>query len=446
MTSKFASPKKFAAALLCSTAVCPVLAQTVDIPRPPSRSSVDERGVDAASGALLINDPQLSIGTSDTGLSYTRFWPGNNGWRNNYVISMKIDSTSHRTVTIGDSSTGFTLSGGVYVSDKGDGATLAPNPSPSTGWTYVAPDGTSIDFSGTAVDTSGNPVSAVYYDSHTHYIANWIKKPTGQKIALHYESANWLYMYNGDIVGENLVRLQSVTNSNGFQIKYNYADNSLAGHGGLSDPTAGPNWVRITNVTAINNGIDYCDPLADTCNGLTQSWPSVSYSTAVSGTNTIESVTDEVGRVTQYITDNATGSTHKLIGMRRPSSPSADSVTYGYDANGRISSVAVAGVGTWNYNFSLSGTTLTASITTPSIPTPRTIVSDATILQPTSITDENGYTSSFTYYYPDGHLKKEVHPEGNFLTYTYDSRGNLLCPNQLRLSIYAFAQSDHDLA
>jgi len=138
-------------------------------------------------------------------------------------------------------------------------------------------------------------------------------------------------------------------------------------------------------------------------------------------------VTDEVGRVTRYITDNATGSTHKLIGMRRPSSPSTDSVTYGYDANGRISSVAVAGVGTWGYTFTAGTGTLSVDITTPSLPVAnyRTVVSDTSILQPTSITDENRYTSTFTYY-PNGHLKTAAYPEGNFLTYSYDSRGNLL--------------------
>jgi len=417
MKSKFATPKKLSAALLCSVAFQPLAAQSITLPPSPIRSSVDERGVDAATGGVQMSDPQLSIGTPTNGLVHTRYWPGNSGWRHSYMISAKADSSSHVTVTIGGSSTGFTLSGGVYSSDQGDGSTLVDNGASS--YTYTGRDGTTIYFDKTLAASNAS------YGGAVSAVGTVITPPTGLKTYLTYKLSN--YAIQIPPFGTGLIpvlRLQSVTTSTGFQLKYSYATDTLTS-------TTVDDWVRISNVKAINNAIDYCDPTADSCTGLTQTWPYVSYSIAPAGTGTIETVTSLVStsptvttRSKYYITDAAGGS-GKLTGIRRPSSPSADNVTYGYDANSRVNSVAVAGVGTWAYNFSLSGTTLTGSITTPSIPTPRYIYSDTTVLQPTQITDENGYTSTFTYD-SNGRLKTAVHPEGNFLTYSYDSRGNLL--------------------
>jgi len=393
------------------------LAQTVDIPVPPPRSSIDERGVNLTNGGVEISDPQLSIGTSNNGLTHTRYWPGNNGWRHGYMLSIIVNSATQRTVTIGQSSTKFTLSGGVYVSDKADGATLAQDPSPATTWTYTAPDGTSIKFSPVAYGPSGVG-SASYYGS-VNYVGWIITEPNGLKTTLHHKVQSYDRVQGGITFTFLVVRLQSVVTSTGFQLKYSYANNTL------TEATV-DDWVRITNVMAINNAVDYCEPqMADSCTGLTQTWPSVSYSNATSGANIIESVTDPVGRVEKYVTETpGVGTTAKMLGIRRPSSPSTDNVTYGYDANKRVSSVAIAGVGTWTYAFTTGTGTLTGTITTPTIPISRVVVSNTTYLQPTSVTDENGITSTYTYD-ANGRLKTAVQPEGNYVTYNYDARGNL---------------------
>jgi len=417
MKSKFATPKKFSAALLCSVAFQPLAAQSITLPPAPIRSSVDERGVDAATGGVQMSDPQLSIGTASNGLVHTRYWPGNNGWRHGYMISARVDSSTHVTVTIGGSSTGFTLSGGVYSSDQGDGSSLVDNGTSS--FTYTGRDGTTIYLDKTLLENNAS------YTGAAAAVGTVITPPTGLKTYLTYKRLPYTIVVSGSNITLYVVRLQSVTTSTGFQLKYSYATNTLTS-------TTVDDWVRITNVMAINNGVDYCDPMADSCSALTQTWPNVSYSIAPAGTGTIETVTSLVTtsptvttRSKYYITD-AAGGAGKLTGIRRPSSPSADNVTYSYDTNSRINSVAVAGVGTWGYAFTAGSGTLSVNITTPSLPAPnyRTVVSDTTVLQPTSITDENRYTSTFTYD-TNGRLKTAVHPEGNFLTYTYDSRGNL---------------------
>ena len=416
MRSRLVNAKNFYAALLCSVASQPLAAQSITLPPAPLRSSVDERGVDAATGGVQMSDPQLSIGTASNGLVHTRYWPGNNGWRHGYMISAKVDSSTHVTVSIGGSSTGFTLSGGVYSSDQGDGSSLVDNGTSS--FTYTGRDGTTIYFDKTLAASNAS------YGGAVDAVGTVITPPTGLKTYLTYKRSSYqVSIPLGGFITFWVVRLQSVTTSTGFQLKYSYANNTLSA-------ATVDDWVRMGNVAAINNAVDYCDPTADTCTGFSQTWPYVSYSIAAAGSGTIETVTSLVTtsptvttRSKYYITD-AAGGAGKLTGIRRPSSPSADNVTYGYDTNSRVNSVAVAGVGTWAYNFSLSGSTLTGTITTPSIPTPRYIYSDTTVLQPTQITDENGYTSTFTYD-TNGRLKTAVHPEGNFLTYSYDSRGNL---------------------
>ena len=416
MRSRLVNAKNFYAALLCSVASQPLAAQSITLPPAPLRSSVDERGVDAATGGVQMSDPQLSIGTASNGLVHTRYWPGNNGWRHGYMISAKVDSSTHVTVSIGGSSTGFTLSGGVYSSDQGDGSSLVDNGTSS--FTYTGRDGTTIYFDKTLAASNAS------YGGAVDAVGTVITPPTGLKTYLTYKRSSYqVSIPLGGFITFWVVRLQSVTTSTGFQLKYSYANNTLSA-------ATVDDWVRMGNVAAINNAVDYCDPTADTCTGFSQTWPYVSYSIAAAGSGTIETVTSLVTtsptvttRSKYYITV-AAGGAGKLTGIRRPSSPSADNVTYGYDTNSRVNSVAVAGVGTWAYNFSLSGSTLTGTITTPSIPTPRYIYSDTTVLQPTQITDENGYTSTFTYD-TNGRLKTAVHPEGNFLTYSYDSRGNL---------------------
>jgi RHS repeat-associated protein len=380
----------------------PALAQSVDIPVPPVRSSVDERGVNLTSGGVEISDPQISIGTSSNGLVHTRYWPGKYGWRHSYMISAAADAANHVTVTIGGSSTGFTLAAGVYSSDQGDGAALTEN---ASSYTYTGTDGTTI-----YLDKTLAAANTSYYGT-VSALGTIVTPPTGLKTYLTYKRSSFTYIIFGNPTTVYVARLQSVRNSAGFQFKYSYASNSLS----IATVDA---WVSISSVMAINNAVDYCDPTADSCSGFTQTWPSVSYGVTTSGTDKIEAVTDAVSRVKRYTT-NSTG---KLIGIRRPSSGS-DNVTYAYDANSRISSVVVAGVGTWTYSFSLSSPTLTATVTTPSIPVARTIVTNTTILQPTSITDENGKTTVYTYD-GTGRLKTVTAPEGNYATYNYDGRGN----------------------
>jgi YD repeat-containing protein len=390
----------------------PVQAQAVQMPQPPVNFAVDPRGIDLSSGQPTVGFAPLSIGDATSGLQLGFFWPGSQGFRHNYMITATIDSydssnnISHVTIADGQSSSGFTLSGSAYVPDKGDGATLVYG---TTQWTFTDRNGTSIIF-----DRTNGPGFPYHQSLKGYYgdgIATTITRPNGFVIRLFYKTAT--YAYNGRITTA-VIRLQSVTTSAGYQLKFNYKSNNL------TQATA-DDWLFINQAQLINNAVDYCDPNADSCTGLTQSWPALSVSSTTSGSNTILSLTDPASRTRSFTFDGS----GKLIGARRPSS-SSDNVVYAYDGNNRVSNIAISGVGTWTYTFAPGTGTLTATVTTPTIPNNRVVVSDTNIRQPTSITDENGYTSTFTYW-PAGLLKTATGAGAgsNYTTYAYDGRGNL---------------------
>ncbi|WP_169746400.1 RHS repeat-associated core domain-containing protein [Sphingomonas changbaiensis] len=206
-----------------------------------------------------------------------------------------------------------------------------------------------------------------------------------------------------------------MNSSSGYQLKYSYAADGYT----------------ISTVTGINNGIDYCDPVANSCNGLTQSWPTVTYSTATVGSNKQESVTDALNHVTRYTTDSSS----RLVGIKRPSS-STDNVTIGYDTNGRVNSVANT-LATWTYSWSLSSGVLTG---TTNDPLSHQRVTTADTAKVVLLTDTDALSRTTTYQYDsNGRLTYIVPPEGTivggpsgtptagYTKFEYDTRGNVTC-------------------
>jgi YD repeat-containing protein len=126
---------------------------------------------------------------------------------------------------------------------------------------------------------------------------------------------------------------------------------------------------------------------------------------------------DPAGRQWQF-----SGNSGPISKIRKPGSTS-DDVTIAYDANARVSSASIVGLGTWTYSFSDTGTSRTAVVTDPMGHT-RTIVSDMTIGRPTSVTNGESKTTTYSYY-ANGLLQKVAAPEGNYTQYTYDARGNV---------------------
>lgn len=355
---------------------------------PPVRSPVDDNGVNIATGGLQMSAPQLTIGPQDAGgLSYVRHWMGN-GWRHNYFLTITTTSTT-AMVSIGGQSTSFTLSGGVYSQDQGNGAKLTAT---ASAFTYTAPDGTIIIF-----DRS---YSGSTYNGYVQGVGTQVNLPSGLKTTLTYTSTE-IYLPGDHSI--NAVTLVSVNTNSGFQLKF----------------------IGSSQVQAINNGIDYCNPAAASCTALMQTWPSVAFARSTSGSNTLETLTDALGRVTRYTT-NSSG---QLIGIKRPSS-SSDNITVTYDSNGRVSNLTRDGL-VWHYVFSLSGSTMTATVTNPA-PSGQTIQETFTAdtIKGVILTAKDA-RNRVTTYTPDasGRITKVVPPEGSassgYVAYAYDANGNV---------------------
>ena len=88
------------------------------------------------------------------------------------------------------------------------------------------------------------------------------------------------------------------------------------------------------------------------------------------------------------------------------------------------SSLSVTNRGvTTSYSRSVSGTTATMTITN-ALSQVATVVSDLNVSRPTSITDANGHTTNYQYD-TYGRLTRITAPEGNYVQYTLDARGNV---------------------
>jgi len=358
---------------------------------PPVRSMVDENGVDLTSRTFIYTSPELLIGSADgAGLSYSRTWT-NDGWRHNYVLTV-IETAGVATVSIGPESYTFSISGGLYTSLQGNGTTLT-----LSGSTY----------------TFTNRVGAVYAFTETTRDYYWrqggygtsITNPNGEVITLTYK--------NISIGGTAAIRLQSVNSSTGYQIKFGY-------------PNA--NTDVISSVVALNGSIDYCAPANDTCT-YSQLWPTVTYSSTYTSGNRTEIATDSMSYQTRYTFRTIGTGDERMVGIKPPTSATADTVFVDYTAvGGNLRSVAnstAPGAPTWTYGMSQVSTGRKVTRTDPLGHT-REVVSLAS--NGALVSDTDGESRTTTYMSDSfGRITQVTLPEGNYTHYDYDGRGNITC-------------------
>lgn len=376
----------------------PALAQSEPgLPGPPTRSFVDENGVDRITGKINFSFSDISIGDSKGNMVNSHYMSGDvfSGLVNEYDASVSIiggsmwEPQQRAKISIGGASTIFILSDGVYKPEEADGSSLVQI---GNDLKYTSRDGIVVIFN--RFDTG----IGLYL-----YRGSEIAKPDGERIVLHYKDYP-------SMTGGMGYALYSANSSLGYQFKYE-RDESIPGSIGV-----------VTKITAINNKIDYCAPTLPACTGLSQTWPSSSYSYSTvflpdySNATTTVTALDALGRTT-IVKHDFTG----LIGYRRPGSAS-DDISVTYDGNKRVSSVTSAGV-TTTYTWVLSGTVLTGTSTNPLSGT-RVTTADLTSRVLLSDRDELYRTKSYQYD-TNKRLTRVTYPEGNYEAYVYDARGNV---------------------
>lgn len=385
--------------MLCATQV---LAQPPgSVPPPPVRSSLDENGVDVTRGEFTVSQRPVSIGPAyPHGLSYT-MQNFNQGWQGS-VRSAIFQSGSTYTATVEGVSDAFTLAGGVYTPTEANGSSLTKS---GTTFTYTGRNGVVATFS---QNTGGSP----FWDAPLAR-ATSITYPDGTRVSYTYKII--AFCPGGEEGGtcpsgtHLAMRLQSVNNSHGYQLKLSYATNTLNDG---SPATSYDEWSRVTLARAINNAVEYCDPSADICS-LSGSWPNATM--ALSGSDL--TVTDSAGLATRYTSNGS----YEITGIRRPGAGS-DTTTIAYTA-GRVSSITINGV-THTYSYSTSGSELTTDVTDPNGGV-RRYVADTTLFRVLSFRDELNRTTAFDYD-ANGRVEEIIFPEGNKTTHVYDARGNVI--------------------
>jgi RHS repeat-associated protein len=376
----------------------PALAQSTASAAPP-RIQLDQNSVDLTTGAFHVTAAAISVGDpAGSGMTYSKGRGISEEF--DYWLDDLGGTPKQVRVNFGTTSKVFTLNGAVYVSDQGDGSTVTENGNST--FTYRSADGTTITF--------GQTLSFNFL-----YAPTTVQRPSGESQTYYYKSVpGFIADQSGAPTPYNAVRLQSVTNNYGYQAKFGYQSNVA-----IDVPTT-TQFLTRNSVTLINNAVDACDPNADTCSGLTQNWPKLSFSLSQSGSDTIETIVDSQSRATQ-IRSNSQG---LLTGIKKPGS-SVDDVTIAYSGN-RISSLVNSGVA-YSYTWAVSGTSqaprLTATLSDAS-GVLLTAFSDTMSNNLLSQTDALNRTTTFE---NDGYGRrtKVTFPEGNSIHYVYDANGNI---------------------
>ena len=306
--SAFARPWLAAALLVLTAPLASSALAQASLEPPSSFQSVDRFGVNLVDGTLQVSSPTITVGDpSRGGLSFTATWDSRvRGWRYSNWGYVKKELAKpdpncfafYTVVYMGGSNIFQLENCGSNNFDRIDGyGSFVKTP---TGYTYTARDGSVATYSGT---NTANIVS--------------ISKPSGEVISYAYGAGG----------------LVSVSNNLGYQLHFDYANDTLS------------------KVTALNNAVDTCTPSAATCT-YSINWPSLTF--AHPGTE--YHVTDALGRNTRVIYNSNDYVTGKITGIARPTTATGASISYTlqdiapFGDGPNVMSVS-DGAGTWTYAY-----------------------------------------------------------------------------------------------
>lgn len=377
-------------------------------PMPPEHYTLDPRGVDLVTGGFNHSTIDVVIGSPGAGgLVHARQYL--EGWRDVEVGGL-FQSGPEIVVATGMVSVTFVPNGsGGWKSKYDDGSTYE-----------VLLDGTAkvTDRDGD-VALFGNIDGGWGYTNYSYTaLVTSERSPDGTETTYHWKS---VCTDGGELPwclnDSKQSRLQSITNNRGYQLKFFYASNA-------TNPLM--DWLRVTKVVGLNMAVDYCGPTADTCPTFTENWSSMTYNYVgpLLQTNPAPaSTTDQSGRTTNYTYGN-----FRISTVRYPSATSNDTaVTYNASPDFRVSGVTDAS-GAWTYGYSTSGPTQT-TVTTGPLNQRLTVAANLTTGRATSVTQltsASPVTSRTWAYQYDADLRttRVTQPEGDYVTYAYDSRSN----------------------
>jgi RHS repeat-associated protein len=359
------------------------VAQTAD--PAPVRQSVDENGVDLYLGTLNVSRTDLSMGDAQNGMSYRRIWR-KPAWVDNYDIHL-VSTSGTITVTNGGVAESFSAaSDGSYSNAQGSASTLVKS---GGMYTYVTGDGTNYQFNTAnsyALLSSGDAARVTS-----------ITRPDGVVLSFDY-SRDTLCLQrkpgNADLCAQSKQtgRLYNITSNLGYRVGLSYASNETEFN---------------VNISAYYTLIGAT--LTNLANGASRS---ASYSNS--------GAVDMAGRAWNY---QVSGS--GITDIQRPGRSYDIHIDYGSD--GKVSAYRNAASITTHYTYSDDGPSNERRVQIQvGSNTPSQVAFDLTSHLMKRSTDENGLTTSYEHNDQFGRLTKVVAPDGNWIAYSPDSRGNIV--------------------
>lgn len=412
------------------------------VPFPPDYSAVDENGVDMVSGRTRFRVQGLEIGGADMRIGHTLVSDTNGfNWLNPIVDNFSggvgrilefgsyssCGSSSPFLAGLGGNFERFCLVDGQFQSVLENGSKLVDNQNGT--WTYTNRDGSAFLISSAFT----NPASEW---GHLGLVIEG-RFPDGKVLRIHRKKVTYFSSASG--TNKTVNRIQSVTQSDGLQVKYLYAVNTTP-----SDSTV-RGWKIPNGVIGINNAHEFCAPMADQC-ALSLPWPRANY--IWSGSNRILTITDAGGRVTRYTHDEYS----RVIGVKPPSSPSVDKFSYDYcphlpggtsecevticgGGGGNCESFTIldkvrgsirnGAVFTYEFITGIGGGNLSVYESFHPLGARMEFISQANSGIVTNATDRFGRRMEFSLDRPN-RLIETTEPDGAVISYEYDERGNIV--------------------
>lgn len=439
---------KLAVRVLCSSAlatgiVSPALGQE-SAAAPEEYRNVDEHGVDLVTGTINIAIPEGRIGPEDGGVAMVRYY-GQSGYRDNWSGDLRKVSSGGQTsviITFGGVSERFVQSGTAWVPEKANGATLVANTLAWYTFTYTAPDGTVVEYADPKAMAWASASAAIYGPSNYCNSSNAlscgiplsISRPDGVLYKLDWRVAKQCLGDGGDLPGVPdlgggldpggeiictvTYRLGDVRSNSSYAMKIKYANNadSLPRLGGGTVPPQWTWWDR-TGLKFLDLSQVSCAPLATNCDNVAGSWPTVTYGYSSAGSEHTTTISNSQEGTTTFTRGSG------QVRLRRPGATSDTMVvTRETTAPYRVTSVTQDGA-TKTYTWGTSGGN-PAVTGTDGTGASETVVTSPTTPQPGTVSSGSAQPVNYTYD-SNERLTRITYPEGNFVNFTHDVRGNV---------------------
>lgn len=436
----------------------PSVADSPHASTPPTAQSIDENGVDLISLKAVASLPAISIGSEGSGIvrgGATR----SSTFADNFYGTLNTSasgSNTYTTVTLGNASVKFLNNSGVFTPVNGGVGTFACT---GTVCTFTMLDGTQAVYDKTLTSNYNSYANGGMVTSLTKPDGEVIRmtyrvasdpNPTGVKYARSlkaaYSSLGWMVKYQVgtdpadptavyDVIDalntavdycdpnaegctattQTWVHTTSggTTNALGYSTNISYIPLSnkttaITTPTGVSKTfgytSSGPLVAGDVNAVTVGSSVwGYASTVAGNLKTITVTNPDTSQRGAVVDTalTQLVSVTDELGRKTSYTYD-VNGRLSRVINP--DATYSGTTVTggyteYAYDTRGNITTTTVV---------PKAGASLSALVTTAAYPS--SCANIKTCNRPTSVTDANGVTTSYTYDANSGAIASITNP------------------------------------